>query len=442
MKRSITFLTILLAASLVLNFSALPLQAAEADVDFDVMKDGTIKAGPHTFKNFSDYFKSKFFKERGKCKTQRFPKHKSTAAADAFIEGYPSDCDFTQTVIRSEYWPNDPSTIPVVFHIIYKSDGTGDISDQRVIDQVTVLNEDYRALPGTMGEQGFDTKIEFVLAGITRTANDKWFRDRGQEYYYKTALAWDVTKYCNIYVNSASGYLGYSYFPQDSAGEWWDGITLLYETVGGRDNGYPPYDQGRTLVHEMGHYVGLEHTFYGGCCNGYTCGDLIVDTEAEETAHYYCDQTYTCGTPDPIHNYMNYTDDLCMYQFTSEQSNRAVCALVNYRSSMIQPPPADFFVSDITMSIKLLGKKYVSEAVITIMDVESNPVSDATVFVEWSGVVSGTDSGTTGSDGTVLLKSPGTKSTGTFTITVTNVTHPMATYRPDLNVETSDSISN
>ena len=83
----------------------------------------------------------------------------------------------------------------------------------------------------------------------------------------------------------------------------------------------------------MGHYLGLYHTFEDGatCDNSYSGGDLIVDTPAESVAHYDCLQSTTCTSPDPIHNYMNYVDDVCMYRFSPEQANRTVCSLVNYR---------------------------------------------------------------------------------------------------------------
>jgi len=297
------------------------------DKMFQVTADGTIQVDGYTFKNFTEYFQSDYFKKSGRrCKTTI----ERDIQKDAPL-GSTSDCTLYKTAIRNEYWPSGTYVIPVVFHVIYRTDGTGNISDQRINDQVKVLNQDFRAISGTMGEDGNDTKIQFELAGITRTANNTWFNDFG-EYQFKNTLGWDQDRYFNVYTNSAGGYLGYSYLPQDMPSKVYDGVVVLYETVGDRGDGPSPYDLGRTLVHETGHYLGLLHTFEDyGCYSGYQAGDLIDDTNSENDEHYGCSQTYSCGTMDPIHNYMNYTDDDCMWEFTSEQANRLVCSLVNYR---------------------------------------------------------------------------------------------------------------
>ena len=303
-----------------------------AEDAFEIRAGGAVKAGAVEFKNLAEYVRSDYFKKMGKrCLIKGRYKRQHLRAST-------SDCTLSQTVIQNEYWPSQTYTIPIVFHVIYKSDGTGNISDQRIYDQVTALNEDYLAISGTMGEQGFDTKMQFELADITRTENNIWFNDQ-DESGYKSALGWAQENYLNVYVNSASGYLGYAYLPQQYAGDVLDGVVILYEAVGGRNNGFDPYEQGRTLVHEIGHYFGLLHTFEGGCVEGYTAGDLIADTHSESEAHYGCTQTYTCGTPDDIYNYMNYTDDSCMHEFTSEQANRTVCSLVNYRAGLAQTTP-------------------------------------------------------------------------------------------------------
>jgi len=198
-----------------------------------------------------------------------------------------------------------------------------------------VLNRDFAGMDAGIG--GADVRIQFKLEAITRTTNDDWFNDTS-EFAYKSALAWDPNKYLNVYSNAAPSALGYAYFPQSAAGTFYDGVVLRYLTVGGRNQGYYPYDQGRTLVHELGHYFGLLHTFQGGCSGGYTGGDLIADTNSEAAAHFSCSvPTYSCNNPeepDPLDNFMNYTDDACMTQFTQEQANRMVCSILNYRPQL------------------------------------------------------------------------------------------------------------
>jgi len=100
---------------------------------------------------------------------------------------------------------------------------------------------------------------------------------------------------------------------------------------------------------------------------------------------------------------------------------------------------ADIYVYDITQTISKKGKSYKSTAVVTIRDTNNALVANATVYITWSGVVSGSSSGVTGSNGTVSFTSASVKSTGPFTITVTNVTHATKTYNPALNIETTDT---
>jgi hypothetical protein len=173
---------------------------------FAVEDNGAVVAGGLKFETMSAYFSSEYFQQAGKrCGTK-------VHTAGLAPQAVPGDCTLARTVIQSEYWPYEVYIIPIVFHVIFSGHGQGRISDQRIIDQVQVLNEDFQALSGSLGAEGYDTKIHFQLAGITRTKNDAWFNDTN-ELAYKQALGWDQDHYLNVYVNTASGYLGYSYLP-------------------------------------------------------------------------------------------------------------------------------------------------------------------------------------------------------------------------------------
>jgi cysteine-rich repeat protein len=262
-----------------------------------------------------------------------------------------SDCSGFATTIKSEYaLTNQILQIPVVFHIITTNSGTGNVSDELVKSQIEILNEDYLAKPNTPGEPGNSVGVRFVLAtvdpsgkpttGITRHTSSSWFYDPGPEATnpMKNALAWDTERYLNIYTNDASGALGYATFPDDNAGKE-DGVVLLWRSVGRNAPQGGEYNQGRTATHEVGHYLGLLHTFSGGTCsNTYTSGDLLKDTPPQLYPQGGCpsgSETAMCGgNADPT-NYMDYTYDTCMFHFTLEQVNRMRCSLLNYRQVLI-----------------------------------------------------------------------------------------------------------
>ncbi len=264
----------------------------------------------------------------------------ASAAQGGFLST--SDCNFFQTNTLAQYDPGDVYTIPVVVHVIQRTNGTGYISPADVQSQIDILNEDFRALAGTNGANGVDTKIQFELAtvdpggspttGITYSSNNTWFNDSGS---YWNTLAWDPDEYLNIYTNDAGGALGYvPYLPASgNAGNNSDRVVVLYSSFG-RDSANWPFHQGRTTTHEVGHYLGLFHTFEGGCGGG-SCsssGDLICDTNAEANENYGCATSSTsCGSLDPVRNYMDYSDDLCMTGFTADQANRMRCTLENWR---------------------------------------------------------------------------------------------------------------
>ncbi len=330
----------LLLVLLVSCFLVLPLaghQHHKKGDNYRYHEDGSITVAGLTFKNKAEYVRSEYYSRNGKrCGTM--DRYKDRGLPDEPL-GSQSDCSMIRTSIQNEYYPSVVYTIPLVFHVIYHSNGTGNLTDQQIEDQVQVLNEDYRAMAGTDGSQGFDVMIQFEIESVDRTQNNAWFNsdyDSSSEHNaMHSALGWNTSKYVNIYtVNFTDDLLGFASLPQYSAGTDEDYIFMLYNTIDGRDNAFYPYDQGRTLVHEMGHFLGLLHTFEGACGNTYYTGDLIVDTNAELNPGSGCTQTNSCGSPDPIHNYMDYTFDSCMYEFTEEQGNRMVCSLVNYRGDM------------------------------------------------------------------------------------------------------------
>ncbi len=285
----------------------------------------------------------------GRCATpEPWARATQSYVGPVFEVPTPADCDSDSTNPTGDYDPGQAYLVEVWVHVIENLAGTeGDVPDSQVHAQIAILNEDFRSILGTLGENGNDAALYFKLAGITRSNNDTWYNDGGA--YYDT-LAVDPHNYLNIYTNSASGNLGYvPQLPTDLppgggfVGSNADRVVILWESFG-RDSPFVPYHLGRTTTHEVGHYFGLEHPFCCGCgtatppaCN--TSGDLICDTNPDATSHFGCPAGATsCGSfPVPIDNYMEYTDDDCMEEFTVEQRRRMRCALLHYRPLLGTP---------------------------------------------------------------------------------------------------------
>ena len=224
------------------------------------------------------------------------------------------------------------ATVPVYWHVITNG-AEGAVTDTQIRDQIRVLNGGFA---GTSG--GAATGFTFSLAGIDRTNNAVWYGSTGAgaEHEYKRALKQGGDNALNVYSTSGGGYLGYAYLPEitDTAQAYLDGIVIDWRTMphvsdvyGG---GYA--DEGDTLVHEAGHWVNLEHTFYGQCNR---TGDFVDDTPAQKSATSGCpDGKDTCPAAglDPIHNYMDYADDSCIYQFTPGQVQRMRDAWLFWRA--------------------------------------------------------------------------------------------------------------
>lgn len=218
-----------------------------------------------------------------------------------------------------------PITIPVFVHKI--TDGAkGDISAQMINAQISVLNNAYSG-------RGFT----FALAGVTTTNNSGWYNtceSSATESAMKNALAVDPARTLNMYTCSpAGGILGYARFP-DSYPESskLHGVVLLDQSLPGGTAAL--YNLGDTGTHEVGHYLGLYHTFQGGCSKR---NDLVADTAPERSAAYGCPvgrDTCSGGGADPILNFMDYTDDSCMNTFSDDQSIRMQDITAAFRPSL------------------------------------------------------------------------------------------------------------
>lgn len=237
-------------------------------------------------------------------------------------------------------------TIPIIFHIFTDGAGSENISAAKVQAQVDQLNIDYADQAGSPFAVSADTEIEFCLAlvdnngtplaepGINRITQygQGPFSSNDFDNSMKAATQWDPNKYFNVWVaNLSGGLLGYAQFPNNSGlagmnanngAANTDGCVIIYSSVGSVASpfsGGAPYNMGRTLTHEAGHWLGLRHIWGDGGCGA---SDFCNDTPDSDGSNFGCPNTTSCSSVDMVENYMDYTDDDCMNTFTADQKTR------------------------------------------------------------------------------------------------------------------------
>jgi hypothetical protein len=216
--------------------------------------------------------------------------------------------------------------VPVYFHVINKGSGiaNGDVPQSQIDAQMNVLNAAYAS-----------SGWSFSLQSVDRTTNTTWFNvsdGTTAERDMKNALRQGGANALNIYsANLGGGLLGWATFPSSyRSSPKMDGVVVLFSSLPG--GSAVPYDLGDTATHEVGHWMGLYHTFQGGCSNK---NDNVSDTPAEKSAAFGCPTgRNTCSATgnDPITNFMDYTDDSCMDRFSSGQTSRMASQFSAYRN--------------------------------------------------------------------------------------------------------------
>jgi hypothetical protein len=229
------------------------------------------------------------------------------------------------------------NNIPVYVHQMLSSTGAGRVSLAQIQAQIDEMNQDYAGSDenGHTGSANGDqpaaanTGAHFSLAGVDEYLNSTWHRD-GSSTTYRAQTRKGGAKSLNIWLVDFK-YLGIATFPWDyAANPAVDGIRVQWDSLPGGDIAH--YNLGKTATHEAGHWLGLYHTFQGGCT---ATNDEVADTPAQASSTTGCPEGQdTCSLPglDPIHNYMDYSYDECYDEFSPNQASRIGSMWTAYRA--------------------------------------------------------------------------------------------------------------
>ncbi len=291
--------------------------------------------------------------------------HRNCGTMDHLNEQFAADPGLEQRMQQIESatqsWISDPShrtgaviTIPVVVHVVYSSTAQN-ISDAQIQSQIAVLNADFRKLnadvsltPSVFASLATDCQIQFCLAqrdpngnattGIVRKATTTTSfstNDNVKRTANGGDNAWNSSQYLNLWsANLSGGVLGYAQFPGGTAST--DGVVILYSAFGNSGSANAPYNLGRTATHEVGHWLNLRHIWGDASCGN----DQVTDTPTSSTSNFGCPAFphVTCSNGpngDMFMNYMDYTDDACMYMFTVGQSARMSASINTSRTGLL-----------------------------------------------------------------------------------------------------------